>query len=117
MLLVLGYPLVYNVVLSLKNVSVKNFVNDSAVYVGVQNYIELLQDPVFQQTIKNTLVFTVACLAIQFTIGFALALFFFRKIYFIGTGQRSDHDRVSDSHVGYSDGRKKYVRGVRWSNQ
>lgn len=83
-ILVMGYPLVYNAVLSLKNVDVKNFSKGTAEFVGLQNYRELFQNETFLLTFKNTFVFTVACLVVQFTIGFAFALFFQQKFTLSG---------------------------------
>ena len=45
MLLVLGYPVVYNIILSLKDVNVKNMKSGTSVFVGLQNYVELFHDP------------------------------------------------------------------------
>jgi multiple sugar transport system permease protein len=83
-ILVLGYPLVYNVVLSLKNVNVKNLTKGGSVFVGLQNYIDLFNNPTFILVLKNTFIFTIACLVFQFTIGFALALFFYQKFTLSG---------------------------------
>lgn len=84
MILVLGYPLVYNVVLSFKNVDVKNLTKGGSIFVGFQNYIDLFHDPTFILVLKNTFVFTIACLVFQFTIGFAFALFFSQKFRMSG---------------------------------
>lgn len=84
MLLILGYPLLYNVILSFKNVDVKNLTKGGAVFVGFQNYIELFQNKTFLLVIQNTFVFTIACLVFQFTLGFAFALFFSQKFRFSG---------------------------------
>lgn len=83
-LVVLGYPLVYNVILAFKNVNVKTFKSGAAVFVGLQNFQELIQDPKFQLIFKNTLVFTFGCLLFQFTIGFLFALFFSKKFTLAG---------------------------------
>ena len=79
MLLVLGYPLVYNLVLSFKNVDVKNFTKGGSVFVGFENYIHLFNDDTFLLVLRNTFIFTIACLVFQFTIGFAFAMFFNQK--------------------------------------
>lgn len=84
MLLVLGYPLVYNVILSFKNVDVKNLTKGGSVFVGFQNYIELFQSDTFLLVLRNTFVFTIACLIFQFTIGFAFAIFFSQKFRLSG---------------------------------
>ena len=83
-LVVMGYPLIYNVVLSLKNTDVKNLKSGASVFIGFQNYVELFQDPTFRLVLKNTFVYTVACLIVQFTIGFAFALFFNQKFKLAG---------------------------------
>lgn len=83
-ILVLGYPLIYNVYLSLRNVDVKNFTKGGDVFVGLQNYIDLFSDKTFLLVVKNTFIFTIACLIFQFTIGFAFALFFNQKFRLAG---------------------------------
>ena len=75
-LLVMGYPMIYNAVLSLKNMDVKNLKSGTSVFIGLQNYAELFGNETFQLVLKNTFVFTITCLIFQFTIGFAFALFF-----------------------------------------
>ena len=84
MLLVLGYPLIYNVILSFKNVDVKNLTKGGSVFVGFQNYIDLFQNDTFILVLRNTFVFTIACLVFQFTIGFAFAIFFSQKFRLSG---------------------------------
>lgn len=83
-ILILGYPLIYNIVLSFKNTNIKNFAQGNSTFIGFQNYIELFQDPTFLLVLKNTFIFTISCLAIQFTIGFFFALFFSQKFSFAG---------------------------------
>lgn len=77
--LILGYPLIYNFILSFKDTNVKNFAKGTSVFIGFENYAKLFQDPVFLLVLKNTFVFTISCLVVQFTIGFIFALFFSQK--------------------------------------
>ncbi len=84
MIVVLGYPLVYNIILSFRNVNVKNLTKGGSVFVGFQNYIDLFQNATFRLVLKNTFVFTIACLVFQFTIGFIFALFFSQKFKLSG---------------------------------
>ena len=84
MLIVLGYPLVYNLILSFKNVDVKNLTKGGSVFVGFDNYVKLFHDPTFLLVLKNTFIFTIACLVFQFTIGFAFAMFFNQKFKLSG---------------------------------
>lgn len=82
--LILGYPLIYNFILSFKDTNVKNFAKGTSVFVGFENYVKLFQDPVFLLVLKNTFVFTISCLVVQFTIGFIFALFFSQKFTLSG---------------------------------
>lgn len=83
MFVFVGYPIIYNFVLSFQDVTVKTLRSNVKEFVGFRNYIELFQqDNVLTTSIWNTLVFTVMCLVFQFIIGFALALFFNKKFKF-----------------------------------
>lgn len=82
--LILGYPLVYNFILSFKDTNVKNFAKGTSQFIGIDNYVRLFQDSTFQMVLKNTFVFTIACLVVQFTIGFIFALFFSQKFTLAG---------------------------------
>ncbi len=83
-LFVLGYPLVYNVYLSLRDVDVKNLTKGGDVFIGLKNYVDLFGNATFRLVIRNTFIFTIACLVFQFTIGFALALFFYQRFRLSG---------------------------------
>lgn len=84
LLVVCGYPLLYNIILSFKNMNVKNMASGTSVFVGFENYKTLLSDATFQLVFKNTIVFTLACLVVQFTIGFLFAMFFSKKFTLAG---------------------------------
>ena len=60
LLVVVGYPIVYNFVLSFKNTNVKNLASGSSVFIGFQNYKELFTDPNFLLILRNTFIFTIA---------------------------------------------------------
>ena len=82
--LLLGYPLVYNIVLSFRDLNVKNFAKGGSTFIGLGNYIALFHDPTFLLVFKNTIIFTIACLVVQFTLGFAFALFFSQRFTIAG---------------------------------
>ena len=84
LLRVCGYPLIYTIVLSFRNVNVRNIASGDSVFVGFENYIELFRDPTFLMVFRNTIIFTLACLVIQFTIGFLFAMFFSKKFTLAG---------------------------------
>ncbi|WP_406067772.1 carbohydrate ABC transporter permease [Micromonospora sp. NBC_01638] len=71
-----AYPLYRNVELSLREYTVRSFVQGDAPFAGLDNYRTVLTDPAFGPTLAHTLIFTAASLAFQFSIGMALALFF-----------------------------------------
>ena len=71
-----AYPLYRNVELSLRSYTVRSFVQGGAPFAGLDNYRTILTDPAFGPAMLHTVVFTVASLAFQFTIGMALAVFF-----------------------------------------
>jgi multiple sugar transport system permease protein len=73
-----AYPLYTNVNLSVRGYTVRTFVHGGAPFVGFENYAAVLADPTFQRAAVNTLLFTAVSLVFQYTIGFALAVFFAR---------------------------------------
>ena len=60
------------------------FRDRAQVFVGLENYRTLLSHPVFMQALRQTFIFTIACLIAQFSIGFVLALFFSQKFPLCG---------------------------------
>lgn len=77
MVIFVGYPILYNVIMSFYKVDLKALNTGVRQFVGLQNYITLFGPG--SNTLKvigNTLYFTVLCLIFQFTIGFLFALFF-----------------------------------------
>ena len=71
-----AWPLYRNVELSVRDYTVRSFVMGDAPFVGLDNYIKVLQDPTFVPAFWHTAVFTLVSIAFQFTIGLALAVFF-----------------------------------------
>jgi multiple sugar transport system permease protein len=78
-LIFFGYPIVQNLVMSFQAYTTKTFFTGEAPFVGIANYTEALTSPLFGRAIVNTLLFTLGCIALQFAIGLALAVFFHRK--------------------------------------
>ena len=71
-----AYPLYRNIDLSLRNYTVRSFVQGDAPFTGLANYRTVLDDPVFAPALLHTVVFTAVCLVFQYAIGLALAVFF-----------------------------------------
>ncbi len=76
MLVFVGYPIVSNIILSLQDVTMRTLTAPDKPFAGLKNYIDIFHDKVFVTSVFNTLIFTVACLVVQFLIGFLLALYF-----------------------------------------
>lgn len=76
MLIFVGYPVLYNIVLSFQDVTLTSLSSKNRDFVGIDNYIKIFSNPLIFITLKNTLFYTIACLVIQFSLGFAMALFF-----------------------------------------
>lgn len=76
--LFLAYPLVYNVWTSVRDVQLSSLLGGPEPFNGLDNYRAVIDDPGFWHSVRLSLVFTLASLLFQFTIGFALALLFAR---------------------------------------
>lgn len=76
LLVFMVYPLLYNVNLSLFDVTAGNFLTGGAAFVGGDNYLEFFSSPQFLPSLVVTIVFTLGSLVFQHAIGFLFALFF-----------------------------------------
>ncbi len=76
MITFIGYPIVYNFVLSFQKVDIMNIKSSVRHFIGLRNYREIFSGDVLSVSVANTLLYTIGCLVFQFSIGFALALFF-----------------------------------------
>ncbi|RSL35331.1 sugar ABC transporter permease [Salibacterium salarium] len=79
MLALIGYPLIYNIILSFQDIDLQALNTGDGNFLGFSNYIDLIHDSVFWISVKNTLLYTVGSVVFQFIIGFLLALFFSMK--------------------------------------
>jgi len=71
-----AYPLYRNIDLSLRNYTVRSFVQGDAPFTGLRNYTTVFDDSTFAPALVHTVVFTAVCLVFQYAIGLALAVFF-----------------------------------------
>ncbi|WP_407361241.1 carbohydrate ABC transporter permease [Microbacterium sp. LBN7] len=78
-LLFFGYPVVKNLVMSFQEYTTKTFFTGEAPWVGLANYLTVVNSGLFWPAMLNTALFTVGSIAGQFVIGLALAVFFRRK--------------------------------------
>jgi len=78
------YPVCTMLLFSFQQVNVGSLLTGDTPFVGLDNYRNVLSDPVFRSSIGSSLVFTIASLVFQFSIGFLLALLFNRRIPLVG---------------------------------
>nr|WP_243638924.1 sugar ABC transporter permease [Streptacidiphilus pinicola] len=71
-----AYPLYRNLDLSLRDYTVRSFVQGDAPFSGLANYRAVFADPTFVPALVHTLVFTALSLLVQYAAGLALAVFF-----------------------------------------
>lgn len=72
LMMVLAVPLAYSLVTSFFNTNLKH--PGLGDFVGLQNYIEVLQDQYFMKSVGTTLFFTVGVVVIEFLVGLAISL-------------------------------------------
>jgi multiple sugar transport system permease protein len=73
-----AYPLYRNIDLSLRDYTVRSFVQGNAPFSGPDNFTEMAGSATFWPALWHTAVFTLVSLGFQFAIGLALAVFFTR---------------------------------------
>lgn len=73
-----AYPLYRNLDLSFRQYTLRSFIDGSAPFVWFDNYVAIVQSSTFTPALVNTVVFTVVSIVFQFSIGLALAVFFFK---------------------------------------
>lgn len=79
LVLMFGYPLYYNLSMSLTKFTVGSFLTGVAPFVGFSNYTDMFRARLFNEALGTTAIFTVLSIAGQMTIGMLLALFFWRR--------------------------------------
>lgn len=75
-IVMLAYPIFVNIQMSFHDVTVTTFRSGNAPFAGFDNYLKLFRDATFLRSLSLSLAFTSISIALQFTCGFALALFF-----------------------------------------
>src|SRR5262245_13943090 len=72
-LVILGFPVLYNLYLSITNASALTGLNDPDV-VGLRNYETVFHDPRFQRALALTITWTLANLVLQLGLGLFMAV-------------------------------------------
>ncbi len=82
MLALIGYPIIYNWIISFQDVTATTLGSAVRDFVGFENFKAVFADPTFLKAMKQTFFYTIMCLVFQFSLGFLFALFFSRKFSF-----------------------------------
>ncbi|MHB1783789.1 MAG: carbohydrate ABC transporter permease [Acidimicrobiales bacterium] len=83
-----GYPLYQDITISFQNYGFAALAAGHGPYVGFANYSSMFESSTTIRALVNTLVFTVASVFFQFTIGFAMAMYLNRKFALSGLLRR-----------------------------
>ena len=100
MLIFIGYPIVYNWIISLQDVTATTLASAARDFVGLDNFKAIFSDVTFRKSVLHTFVYTIGCLVIQFSLGFLLAMFF-KKIHISKTNKRVYRYQLDASGYGY----------------
>src|SRR4051812_11724142 len=74
LLLMLGYPIVRLLTLSLQEFGLKQQFGAAADWVGLRNFSDMLHDPEFWAVLRRTIVFCAVNVVLTITLGMAVAL-------------------------------------------
>lgn len=74
--LVFAFPIYHNTYVSLHEYTLKSLITGEADFVGLRNFADAFSDSRFRLALRNTVIFTVVSLVMQYAIGLLLALFF-----------------------------------------
>lgn len=77
--LLIGYPLVYNIVISVQEVPMNP--NLPSEFVGAQNFIDVFTDTSFYSSVLVTLTFTIIVTVLSTVLGLIVAIFLNRKFF------------------------------------
>jgi N,N'-diacetylchitobiose transport system permease protein len=75
---VLAFPLGMLVWLSLQNYGLRELIAHQGEWVGLNNYLTILSDPLFHQVVIRTLIFTLACVASTIVLSTLISLLLLR---------------------------------------
>lgn len=80
MVLVVAYPLVYEFIISFKNVTILNLKSQKYPWVGIGNYKLILTDALFYSTLFRTIIWTAVNVVFHVSLGLFLAVLLNRKL-------------------------------------
>ncbi|MFF5563367.1 carbohydrate ABC transporter permease [Streptomyces sp. NPDC012623] len=84
MLAFFGYPLVRNILMSFQHYTPRTYFTGESPFNGLDNWRGVLGNPLFSDSLRHTVIFTLGSLLGQFVLGLALAVFFSRRFRLSG---------------------------------
>ncbi|MFI5013087.1 MAG: carbohydrate ABC transporter permease [Hyphomicrobiales bacterium] len=75
----IGFPILYNLLMSVQEVNIGNIAELVRPFVGLDNYRQAVADPVFRKVFVNSIVFVAVNIVAQVGIGLAVAMFFAQR--------------------------------------
>jgi multiple sugar transport system permease protein len=85
LLTIMGFPILFSIFISFQNYNLETLVSGKMVFVGLKNYQAIFQTPAFWTALKHSMVFTIASIFFQFTLGLIISLLFIRSFPFSNT--------------------------------
>lgn len=80
MIIMIGYPIIYNIILSFQDVTAFNLATgNERPFIGLGNYKEAFANDTMKAAVQNTFLYTIVCLIVQFSLGLLFALLFSKK--------------------------------------
>ena len=80
LIVVVAYPLIYEIIISFKNVTLFNLKSQNYPWIGLDNYKNILSDSLFYSTLIRTIVWTAINVFFHVSIGLFLAMLLNRKL-------------------------------------
>ncbi|MEZ5667363.1 MAG: sugar ABC transporter permease [Alphaproteobacteria bacterium] len=79
LVVLVGFPIIYNLMMSVQDVKLGNIASLSRPFVGIDNYLTAVDDPIFRGVFLNSIIFVSANVVAQVGIGLMVALFFAQR--------------------------------------
>ncbi|MCB2294977.1 sugar ABC transporter permease [Clostridium algoriphilum] len=80
LILVVAYPLIYEIIISFKNVTLLNLKSQIYPWIGLDNYKNILSDSLFYSTLIRTVIWTAINIFFHVSVGLFLAIILNRKL-------------------------------------
>ena len=101
MIALIGYPIVYNWIISFQDATALTLKDSNRAFVGLANFRAIFADKTFWGAMAHTFIYTIGCLVIQFALGCPVLC---KKIQFFKTDPRLYRHQLDAAGYGYRAG-------------